>query len=122
MSQIYNPSVSGGGGGETTLYPVTAQISGASSLPANTGTAHYIIVTTTGGNGTIGQLYQDNGSSTGTVTVIPATAGNVIITTAAFTGGTISLAAFQEYVWNGTAWTTLSSTSYFAPSFLFGGM
>ena len=59
-------------------------------------------------NATIGQLLWDDGSGVGTVQVIPAATGNTIVTTAAFSGGTISLAANQMYVWTGTAWLDIA--------------
>src|ERR1700682_2135529 len=69
---------------------VTAQISGASALPTNTGVEHFIVVSTTGGTGTIGQLYWDDGSGSGNVTVFPATSGQMILTTIALSGGTVT--------------------------------
>lgn len=87
--------------------PVSLQISGASALPNNSGTEQWYVVTTTGGSGTIGQLYWDDGSGAGVVQVIPAVAGNMFFTTAAFSGGTISLAANQLYAWSGSAWVAV---------------
>lgn len=86
---------------------VTAQISGATALPANTGVEHFIIVSTTGGSGTIGQLYWDDGTGVGTVTVIPATSGMMIVCTQALSGGTVTFKADTLYIWDSTAvaWT-----------------
>lgn len=89
--------------------PVTEQISGAASAPSNTSTAHWIVVTTSGGNASIGDLYYDDGTATGTAAKIVAKAGNSIVTTAAFSGGTISLDAQQQYVWTGTAWLNIAA-------------
>lgn len=88
--------------------PVSQQFNGGSALPANTGTEQWYVVTTSGVNATIGQLLWDDGSGVGTVQVIPAATGNTIVTTAAFSGGTISLAANQMYVWTGTAWLDIA--------------
>lgn len=88
--------------------PITLQFNGNSALPSNTGTEQYYVVTTTGPNATIGQLLWDDGTGVGTVTVIPAKIGNTIVTTAAFSGGTISLATNQEYVWSGAAWVNIA--------------
>jgi hypothetical protein len=82
---------------------VTAQISGAVALPANTGVEHFIVVSTTGGTGTIGQLYWDDGSGVGTVQVIPATSGSMILVTVVLTGGTVSFKADTLYMWDATA-------------------
>lgn len=88
--------------------PVSVQISGSTALPSNTSTEQYYVVTTTGVNGTIGQVYWDDGSNTGTITILAAKTGNEIVTTAAFSGGTIALATNQNYVWSGSAWTNIS--------------
>ncbi len=82
---------------------VTAQISGASALPSNTGVEHFIVVSTTGGTGTIGQLYWDDGSGAGTVTIIPANGGSMILVATVLTGGTVSFKADTLYMWDATA-------------------
>jgi hypothetical protein len=84
---------------------VTAQISGATALPTNTGVEHFIVVSTTGGTGTIGQLYWDDGSGSGNVTVIAA-AARMIVTTVALSGGTVTFKADTPYVWDvgSTTW------------------
>ncbi len=88
--------------------PVSLQFNGNNALPNNSGTEQWYVVTTSGPNATIGQLLWDDGSGAGTVAVIPAATGNTIVTTAAFSGGTISLAANQMYVWTGTAWLDIA--------------
>lgn len=88
--------------------PASVQFNGNSALPSNSGTEQWYVVTTTGPNATIGQILWDDGSGSGTVAVIAAVAGNTIVTTAAFTGGTISLAANQMYTWTGSAWLDIS--------------
>lgn len=84
--------------------PVSLQFNGNNALPANSGTEQWYLVTTTGPNATIGQILWDDGSGVGTVTVIPAATGNTVITTTAFTGGTITFAGNQLLIWSGTAW------------------
>jgi hypothetical protein len=88
--------------------PVSVQFNGNSTLPANSAVEKYYIVTTTGPNATIGQILWDDGSNAGTVTVLPAAVGNEIVTTAAFSGGTITLQSNQNYVWSGAAWVSIS--------------
>jgi hypothetical protein len=90
---------------------VTAQFNGGSALPANSASEHFYVVTTNGANASIGDLVWDNGTGTGTATVIPAPIGGEIMPTAAFSGGSISFVAFQNYVWNGSAWVELTSGS-----------
>jgi hypothetical protein len=86
----------------------TAQFNGGSALPANTNTAHYYVVTTTGANATIGQLVYDNGTNTGTATVVAAGA-RVIYCSHYFTGGTVSLLGLSRWYWDSTtsAWMSI---------------
>jgi hypothetical protein len=93
-----------------TVLPVTAQISGASAAPANTGVAHYIVVTTTGVNASIGQLYFDDGSGAGTAQLFTLSAGEQVVPTANFAGGTVSLNANTIYLWNGAAYAAQPNT------------
>jgi len=88
--------------------PASLQFNGGSALPANSATEQWYVVTTSGANATIGQLLWDDGSGAGTVAVLAAVTGNTIVTTTAFSGGTISLAANQMYVWTGTAWLDIA--------------
>lgn len=88
--------------------PASLQFNGGSALPSNSATEEWYVVTTSGVNATIGQLLWDDGSGVGTVQVIPAVTGNTIVTTAAFVGGTISLAANQMYVWQGASWLDIA--------------
>jgi hypothetical protein len=88
--------------------PVSLQFNGNNPLPNNSGTEQWYVVTTTGPNATIGQLLWDDGSGAGVVAVIAAATGNTIVTTAAFSGGTITLQANQIYVWTGAAWLDIA--------------
>lgn len=81
-------------------YVVTAQFDGANPLPANTGSAHYLVVTTTGVNAAIGDLLWDDGSGADTVTLMTAAEGRLIFTSAAFSGGTVALDANTIYAWD----------------------
>jgi hypothetical protein len=79
---------------------VTAQFDGNNALPANTGVEHFIVVSTTGANASIGQVLWDDGSGAGTVTVLAALEGRSIFTSAAFAGGTVTFRANSYYVWD----------------------
>lgn len=79
---------------------VTAQFDGNDALPANTGSIGYAVVTTTGANGTIGELLYDDGTATGTQTVLAAENGRTISVTTTLSGGTVSLTADSIYVWD----------------------
>jgi len=97
--------------GDSPPIPVSQQINGNIALPGNSANEHWYVVTTSGGVGTVGELYFDNGSGAGNVTIIPATIGATIIPSTNFTGGSITLNAGQEYVWNGSAWIADASTA-----------
>ena len=86
---------------------VTAQANGGSALPTNSGVEHFIVVSTSGVNASIGQLLWDDGSGSGPVVIIPATSGMMIVCTQALTGGTVSFKADTLYIWDSTAvaWT-----------------
>lgn len=90
--------------------PVSEQISGAAPLPANTLVAHWIVVTTSGGAGVIGDLYFDNGSGVGNVAIIAPFVGESIIPSTNFTGGTISLNAGQIYTWSGSSFVVITQS------------
>lgn len=96
-----------------TRYIITAQFNGSSSLPVNSGTEHFIAVTSSGPNATIGQLLWDDGSSTGTVQVVSAASGNLILTTQAFTGGTVTFLADSLYMWDtsATSWVNAGGSA-----------
>lgn len=81
-------------------FVASAQFDGNNALPANTGVEHFYIVTTTGANASIGQLLWDDGLAVGTVAVLTALEGRTVFTSAAFTGGTVSLLANAFYVWD----------------------
>lgn len=84
--------------------PVTLQISGASSVPTNSTTQQYYLVTTTGVNASIGQIYYDDGSNAGNCTLFSASPYATIFSPSALTGGTITTAAASYYYWNTTTW------------------
>ncbi len=91
---------------------VSQQFNGGSALPSNTGTEQFYVVSTTGANATIGQLLWDDGSGSGTVTVIAA-ASRMIVTTQAFVGGTVTFKADSLYVWDtsSVAWVNAGGSS-----------
>jgi hypothetical protein len=85
--------------------PVSLQFNGNNTLPVDSSTEQWYIVTTSGANATIGEILWDDGLNTGaTVTVLPAVTGNTVITTTAFVGGTVTFGANQLLIWTGTAW------------------
>lgn len=85
-----------------TRVVVAQQFNGGSALPSNTGVEQFYVVSTSGVNAAIGQLLWDDGSGAGTVTVLAAKA-QMIVTTQAFSGGTVTLQADSLYVWDTTS-------------------
>ena len=93
-------------------YICSAQFNGGTTLPSNTTTEKWIVVTTAGtgsaASAVLGAILWDDGSNTGTVAVIAPALGNQIVPTTAFAGGTITLSANNQYIWNGSTWANLS--------------
>ncbi len=85
---------------------VTAQFNGNNALPANTGTRRFLVVSTTGANGTIGDLVFDDGTGAGTATLLPAIEGRCIAVTTSLSGGTVSFDPDSIYIWDagGPSW------------------
>lgn len=94
-------------------YIVTAQFDGNNALPSNSGVEHFIVVSTTGPNASIGQILYDDGSGGGTVTVISAPDGAIILVTVALTGGTAIFLADSLYMWDAvtTSWINAGGSS-----------
>ena len=76
------------------------------SLPNNTAQRGFIVVTTPGSGAAIGDLLFDDGTSSGTTTILPAIEGRTIAVTDALTGGSITFDADSIYIWDadGTQW------------------
>jgi len=87
---------------------VTAQFDGNNVLPSNTSSLHYIVVSTTGANGIIGEVLYDDGSNTGTVTRLSAVNGRTIAVTVSLSGGTVQFDPDSIYQWDadGSSGTT----------------
>jgi hypothetical protein len=89
--------------------PVSLEFNGNSALPNNSATEQWYVTTTTGPQSSVGDILWDDGTNTGTVTVIPAATGHTIVTTAAFSTGAVPLAAQQMYLWTGSAWLDIAA-------------
>jgi len=89
---------------------VSGQFDGNNPLPANTGTAQYLIVSTTGANGTIGQLVYDDGSGVGTATIVSTVDGRAVVVKTALSGGTVTFDPDSVYLWDAgtTAWVKVA--------------
>lgn len=88
---------------------VTAQFDGNNALPANTGTRHFEVVSTTGPQASIGDLIFDNGTGVGTAEVLTAVEGRTIAVTDALSGGTVTFDPDSIYIWDadGTTWVKI---------------
>jgi hypothetical protein len=93
-------------------FIVTAQSNAATSLIANSGTEHYIVVSAAGSGAAAayvaGAVLWDDGSGTGNVTVLGPTTGQPIYVTTALTGGTFTFSANTEYIWTGSTWQSVA--------------
>ena len=91
---------------------VTAQANAVSALIANSGVAHFIVVSTPGTGAAAayvaGTVLFDDGSGVGNVAIIGPTVGGSIITTVPLTGGTFVFNANTEYVWTGSTWQDIA--------------
>lgn len=99
---------------------VSGQFNGNSSLPSNTSTRSFKVVTTSGANATIGQLIFDDGSGSGTASVISTLEGRLIVVTTGLTGGTATFQADSLYVWDaqGSSWAVAGDVSGFTGALL----
>ena len=98
-------------------FIVGAEFAGASA-PSNTGTVRFLLCTTTGGAYTAGDLAFDNGTSTGTVTRIPATDGMVVSVTAPLNTGILTVDPGVQVWLSGSFTPLLTGSSGFAQSIM----
>ncbi len=93
-------------------FIVTAQSNAATSLIANSGTEHYIVVSTAGTGAAAayvaGSVLWDDGSGSGNVTVLGPTVGQPIFVTTSLVGGTFVFSANTEYIWTGSTWSNVA--------------
>lgn len=82
------------------------QVDTSVSLPTNTGSRRFLVVSTSGSGANIGDLLYDDGSGSGPMTILTAEEGRVIAITDALTGGTESFEADSIYIWDedGSEW------------------
>lgn len=85
---------------------VKRQADCSASIPANTATRGFVVVTTAGSGAVIGDVLYDDGSAAGTMTILTAVEGRCIAITDALTGGTITFETDSLYVWDadGGSW------------------
>lgn len=85
---------------------VSRQFDGNNALPANTGVRGFLVVSTTGGTASIGDLLFDNGTGAGSMQVLTAVEGRCIAVTDALAGGTVSFDPDSIYIWDadGGSW------------------
>lgn len=78
----------------------------SSALPSNTATRGYVVVSTPGTGTVLGDLLYDNGTATGTMTIISKLEGRLIAVTDALSGGTATFEADSIYIWDedGGSW------------------
>lgn len=101
-------------------YSCFGQFNGNNPLPGNSNTRQWFVVTTSGATASIGELIYDNGTGTGTATVVTAVTGRTIVTAnaaaTAFTGG-ITLTSLHLYTWSGAAWVDGGASKVYRSAF-----
>lgn len=85
---------------------VARQADTSASLPTNTGVRGFVVVTTPGTGAAIGDVLYDDGSASGTMSILSAVEGRTIAVTDSLTGGSIEFDADSIYIWDddGTSW------------------
>jgi hypothetical protein len=92
---------------------VKRQADCTSALPNNTATRGWVVVTTAGTGASIGDILYDNGTSSGTMSIVTAVEGRTIAVTDALTGGTVTFDPDSVYIWDedGTEWIKIGDIS-----------
>jgi hypothetical protein len=90
---------------------VDDQVDTSGGIPNNTSTKRFLVVTTGGSGAAIGDLLYDDGSASGTMSIIAADDGRTIFCKQAFTGGNVELEGEAIYGWddNGGTWVLQST-------------
>lgn len=90
---------------------VKRQADTSSSIPANTATRGFVVVTTAGSGAVIGDVLFDDGTGVGTMTILAGgpQEGRVIVVTDALAGGTIEFDADTMYIWDDDALTWIKA-------------
>lgn len=85
---------------------ISRQADTSVSLPNNTAARGFVVVTTAGSGAAIGDVLFDDGTSTGTMTILAAQEGRTLAVTDALTGGSITFDADSVYIWDddGSTW------------------
>lgn len=85
---------------------ISRQADTSVSLPTNTATRGFVVVTTPGSGAVIGDVLYDDGSGSGTMTILSAIEGRTIAVTDALTGGSIAFDPDSTYIWDddGSEW------------------
>jgi hypothetical protein len=78
----------------------------SAALPPNTGVRGFVVVSTAGTGAAIGDILYDNGTSSGTMSIVAATEGRCLAVTVALSGGTATFTADSIYIWDlqGPSW------------------
>jgi len=86
---------------------VSRQADCSTALPSNTATRGYVVVTTAGSGAAIGDILYDDGSGSGTMTIVSAVEGRTLAITDALSGGTVTFETDSIYIWDadGSTWT-----------------
>lgn len=88
---------------------VSRQADTSAGLPANTGVEGYVVVTTPGTGAVIGDILYDDGSGSGSMSILGAVEGRVLAITDALSGGAVTFDPDSIYIWDadGSAWVKI---------------
>ncbi len=88
---------------------ISRQADTSTALPANTATRGYVVVSTPGTGAVLGDLLYDDGTSTGTMTIIAKMEGRILAVTDALSGGTATFDPDSVYIWDedGGSWVKI---------------
>ena len=79
------------------------------SLPPNTATRAFVIVTTAGSGAVIGDLLFDNGTASWDMVIIPKEHDRWVAVVGALSGGTVEFDALSVYAWNNNTSTWIKT-------------
>lgn len=92
------------------LVRLNRQITGNAPIPSGSGSAGYVIVTSSGSYATLGDLYQDVGINGAPLIKVQDLTSFAIYTTSVLAGPSLTIDVDRVYTWTGTTWEPTSYT------------
>lgn len=79
---------------------IADQVDTSTAIPNNSAVRRFLVVTTPGNGANVGDILFDDGSASGTMTILPAVEGRTIVITDSLTGGTVTFEPDSIYIWD----------------------